>query len=305
MKPTILAAMATWVVCSMLCGVTSKQLLSGLPCPYTLTAAQMTVAYACHMGYERWRRQPVAPGVTLSDATQLTLLCSALAFSIGISCLNGGFGLMHVSISETLRALEPLITVFMATTCLSNEAQVSRLRMLALLPIICGVGLSAKHNAAFHFLGFAMVMVANVVFPIRSLLVKQLQRTLPLDYIFSMTLGYGMLFQWLGMGVSWAFGGPLGGLFNAKQALLSLANGCAFYAYHIASYSVLHQTDMTTHAVVNALRRVLTILFSVYCFQVPLALGNALGMVIACAGALMYAYALRQESRLLVAYDSI
>ncbi|EQC39549.1 hypothetical protein SDRG_02985 [Saprolegnia diclina VS20] len=292
MQTTISHSVAAWLVGSVLCGVTSKQILSEIHCPYTLSALQMTLAYICHALWAAPRR---SPETVLSESQEISLLFAALAFAIGVSCLNGGFELMHVSISETLRALEPLWTVSLAMTRLRRDAPVSRLRLVALGPIVLGVGLSAYHNASFRILGLAMVMVANIVFPIRSLLVKQLQRALPLEHIFAATLLYGMLFQWLGATVSLAFGGVRWIELQPKHVLVGLLNGVSFYTYHRASYSVLVATDMTTHAVVNAFRRVLTILFSFAYFGVPLAPGNALGMVVAGAGALLYARALRQE----------
>ncbi|RHY86684.1 hypothetical protein DYB37_010962 [Aphanomyces astaci] len=112
-----------------------------------------------------------------------------------------------------------------------------RLRLLALVPIVTGVYLSAISNGAFSIVGMIITMVANIAFPLRAALVKRLQPFMSLHVMFYSTLYYAMLLQ------------------------------LAFT----------------------------TILFSVWYFGLALHRMNALGMVVACTGALVYAKTLRWE----------
>ncbi|OQR81656.1 hypothetical protein THRCLA_11531 [Thraustotheca clavata] len=293
-RKAIYGLIAAWLMSSMLCSVMSKQILDDMSCPFTLSAAQMTVAFICHSIYKRWYKV-VEMEVFLAEANEYLVLFAALAFAIGNACFNGGFGWMHVSISETLRALETLLAVGFASLSLPREERLSKTRMLALIPIVLGVILSARNNSAFHLFGMSMVMVANIAFPLQSLFVKMLQRTITLDKVFDMTLYYGMIFQWVGAGVSHASGGTQNLHLNAKKILFGIINGLFFYISLKCSFSVLHATNTTTHAIINAARRVMTILFSVYYFNVALAMWNGIGMLVACAGAIWYAYAHEKE----------
>ncbi|ETV71583.1 hypothetical protein, variant 1 [Aphanomyces astaci] len=217
----------------------------------------------------------------------------------GVCSFNAGFWAMHVSINETLRALEPLVSVVLASTCL-RDPQLSRLRLLALVPIVTGVYLSAISNGAFSIVGMIITMVANIAFPLRAALVKRLQPFMSLHVMFYSTLYYAMLLQWLLAGLWSIFGSQPASSrsitsANFKELVFALVNGAFFYLYHWCSFVVLSSTDMVSHAVWNALRRVTTILFSVWYFGLALHRMNALGMVVACTGALVYAKTLRWE----------
>ncbi|ETV71584.1 hypothetical protein, variant 2 [Aphanomyces astaci] len=125
----------------------------------------------------------------------------------GVCSFNAGFWAMHVSINETLRALEPLVSVVLASTCL-RDPQLSRLRLLALVPIVTGVYLSAISNGAFSIVGMIITMVANIAFPLRAALVKRLQPFMSLHVMFYSTLYYAMLLQ-LACGASLAANQPV------------------------------------------------------------------------------------------------
>ncbi|KAF0688935.1 Aste57867_19539 [Aphanomyces stellatus] len=307
---------ATWFASSGLNGVTSKQILVEVSCPFTLSACQLTIAFGCHACCTLLT-EPIAVFQRKQNPRVHSLLVlSAVCFAVGITCFNGGFSVMHVSINETLRALEPLVSVFFASTCLRDPLLrlLSRYRLVALVPIVTGVYLSAISNAAFNMRGLMLAMLANLVFPVRSALVKRIQLVVPLDVMFHSTLYYAMLvqvrrpvhddlmtrsfsFQWI-----LAFLSIVDGrlhrprpAFALHEAAFVTCNGVFFYLYHYCSFLVLTKTDMVSHAVANAVRRVSTILFSVWFFDMSLHPTNALGMAVACGGALAYARALHIE----------
>ncbi|KAF0737044.1 hypothetical protein Ae201684P_000394 [Aphanomyces euteiches] len=285
-----------WYAASALSGVTSKQILEEMTCPFLLSACQFTIAYMCHsVVARRTRRSELNDPVETTNSYRVLVL-SAWTFSLGMNCFNSGFSIMHVSINETLRALEPFVVVLLVACTFARDRRLSRNRLISMLPIALGVYLSAISNKAFSFPGLAVTMLANVFITLRAALIKRIESFIPADVIFSSTLYYAMQLQWLLAGVSIVHGGLHRRFdFNTKEILFAHVNGIFFYVHHRCSYIVLTTTDLLKHGIANAMRRVSTILFSVSYFAVPLHPTNACGMAIACVGAWFHSYALQHE----------
>ena len=78
---------------------------------------------------------------------------------------------------------------------------------------------------------------------------------------------------------------------------LLLVNGAAYSVYNLASFAVLAKSDLITHAVFNAFRRVVSISFTVMYFRTAISASNAAGVAIAVAGVLAFGYAKARESK--------
>ncbi|ETV97475.1 hypothetical protein, variant 1 [Aphanomyces invadans] len=225
-----------WCASSALSGVTSKQILQEYPHAFILSAWQFTVAFACHAWYTALYHPTAIFQRSENPRAHMWLVLSAFVYSVGVCSFNAGFWAMHVSINETMRALEPLVSVTLAATFL-RDPQLSRLRLGALIPIVAGVYLSAMSNAAFSIAGMAIAMLANISFPLRSALVKRIQPFMPLHVMFYSTLYYAMLLQWVLAGLWSVFGNDPAASravasANFKEFLFSVFNGVFFYLYH-------------------------------------------------------------------------
>jgi drug/metabolite transporter (DMT)-like permease len=69
---------------------------------------------------------------------------------------------------------------------------------------------------------------------------------------------------------------------------LVLVNGTTYAIYNQMSFVVLSMVTVVTHAVANSMRRVVTIIVSVWYFQNPVSLQNGLGMSLAIFGVCVY-----------------
>lgn len=67
-------------------------------------------------------------------------------------------------------------------------------------------------------------------------------------------------------------------------------NGLVFACYNLVSYLVLRRTDLITHSVFNAFRRVFIIIFTTLYFGFPLSQNNIVGISIAVVGVLLFGY---------------
>eukprot|EP01039_Chlorochromonas_danica_P000034 gene33-37_t len=89
----------------------------------------------------------------------------------------------------------------------------------------------------------------------------------------------------------WMFFTEGEGNFLVSRWLVVVAvNGFMFASYNLLSYLVLRRTDLITHAVLNAFRRVFIILFTSFYFQTSLTTWNIVGVMTAIVGVLLFAY---------------
>jgi len=76
-----------------------------------------------------------------------------------------------------------------------------------------------------------------------------------------------------------------------------LLNSLAYTTYNLASFLVLSRTNLVTHAVLNACRRVVIILFSAWFFSVHISSINVWGIVISILGVVWFAVSKSQTSK--------
>jgi solute carrier family 35 protein E1 len=72
--------------------------------------------------------------------------------------------------------------------------------------------------------------------------------------------------------------------------LLLLLNGMMFATYNLTSYVVLRRTDLITHSVLNAFRRVFIIVFTTIYFKARLTMTNLFGIFLAITGVILFGY---------------
>lgn len=86
----------------------------------------------------------------------------------------------------------------------------------------------------------------------------------------------------------------------ADLAALVVVNGLTYFIYNQMSFLVLSKVTVVTHAVGNSLRRVVTILFSIWYFRNQVVPQNALGIVLAIFGVLAYSFSKSRDEKMLL-----
>lgn len=208
---------------------------------------------------------------------------------------------MTAAFAETIKSSEPISTVLIGLLFLSEG--VSTRTYLTLLPICLGVGISCYSNDSFDLLGFAFAAASNICFSSRAVLAKKLHLTYPdsLDEIsLFMNISLEGLVFLVPIMVIFEGRGIMAHMhyepFEAGQSSITtlagllLVNGTMFAAYNLVSYLVLRRTDLITHSVLNAFRRVFIIMFTTYYFQNHISTFNCLGILIAVLGVLLFGY---------------
>jgi len=226
------------------------------------------------------------------------MLALSFVFSFGMIALNKGYENLHVSLVETLRSMEPVISAGFVSLLMPAEAP--RMGQVAkLFIIVTGTCISSLSSLDFTYNGLAWCMASNVCFCLRTIQYKQLSKKHGLNdwNMFFHICRFGIFWQFL-FGLVGDFDGLTTGLASVAEnpavvgswLPLIIANGTFYYAYLQFSWVILMRVQVVTHAVGNAMRRPVVLIANVLYFQNPISFSNGLGISVAFVGVLLYSH---------------
>lgn len=287
-------------VASAFANTSSRKLLTIFPSPILLTFTQfMTASLLLTMfkgSSSSKLSTPSLKSIVLSHSRpsnrlEKLLLKLSVVYSIGFIFVNAGYVYVNVSLAETLRAAEPLVSVGLVKLFLPSE-KTNYLMMFSMVPIFFGGLLSSLSDTSFSLIGLVFVTISNISFSTRSLLTKQIKNISDID-AFSLFLTIskvGSLFLGVLLCLE-LFLGELNSFEVTLEELKVLAvNNFFYFLYNQMSFYVLSNVSMVSHAVANALRRIVTIMFSVWYFRNEITQTNGIGICCAIVGLLLYSY---------------
>ena len=298
---------ALWYLTSVVCTSGSKYFLNSelLPDAFMLTFLQLTIAAACGRLLLSGGMIREAPSSSIRDSSEdqgapwKKRWALAMCFVFGFGSLNASISYIPVSLAMTLRAAEPLFSVALVAIFFAKSASeaVSAELGMTLLPIVAGTSMSSFGSAEFSFMGLVLVCIANVAFPLRTIIYKKL-RSQTGEGNFSLFAGICWRAAVIMLAANIAIAARDGSLNRfswvrilgqPEKASALVINGVCYYLYLQWSFIVLSKVAIVTHAVGNAMRRPVNIIFAVWFFSTHVSYLNAAGIVLACAGALWYA----------------
>lgn len=294
-----------WYAASVVCTALSKVLVRDVfPSAYWLSLAQFAVATLVGNAMVRiMTGMPprAVPRGAVGKEERRDLWLLSLVFSFGMLALNKGYEYMHVSLVETLRATEPVVSAALAAALLPTEAP-SAAQFVALLPVVIGACCSSLGSADFTVLGLSWVCSSNVCFCWRTIKYKQVRRDYGFDdwNLFYQICRRGSVCQLL-----YALLGDRDGLWDgvarlqvaassscftswATTLLWIAVNGTMYYTYLQFSWVILTRVPVVTHAVGNSMRRPVVLICNVLYFRNEISLTNALGICLAFSGVVLY-----------------
>jgi drug/metabolite transporter (DMT)-like permease len=194
-----------WYGASIISSNTTKQLLnqelgqdnSLRIDPLSLTCIQLWLSAFCGfilirvVGLARWRSL-FDNTTTVSSSSKVAISASkslfarmswlGIVFLGGFLTLNAAMRNMSVSLANTLRALEPIVSLFLSYAMLDRRSVTPAL-VIAVMPIVVGAAMASYGNAEFTIFGFMVIMMSNVCFALRTVLYKGIRQTFGLDNI--------------------------------------------------------------------------------------------------------------------------
>ena len=287
-----------WYTAASLSISTSKIILSAFSFPFTLCTCQFllggiisaTVRQCLPSHQKSLDKQQQEPPF-------LWIILISFSYTLGFVFTNIAFSLVHVSFAETIKAAEPISSVLIGFLILNENNNWQT--YASLLPICAGISISCRGEHQFQWLGFLFALLSNFCFSYRAVLSKHLFKI----YSFQMdeiTLFVNISFIGLTLLIPlWAYleGMQVIQLIMMQSQIgwyivpLYCFNGLAYATYNIMSILVLSRTDLVTHAVLNAFRRVFIIVTTSIYFKTHLSNLNIIGVFIAIAGVVCFAIA--------------
>lgn len=145
----------------------NKIVLRTLQYPITATAYQFFLGSIMGLVW-------FAASKTAIDSSRQTLKAVAplaVVHALGNLLTNMSLGMVAVSFTHTIKALEPMFSVLFSFLFLGESA--NPLVLLTLLPIMGGVIGAAVSEASFNWLGFSSAMASNATFQSRNVFSKK------------------------------------------------------------------------------------------------------------------------------------
>lgn len=145
----------------------NKQVLTALRCPLTITAFQFFMGSLMSLTWFAATRTRI----DLSKATVAAVAPLAVVHVLGNLLTNVSLGLVAVSFTHTIKAMEPLFSVILSAAFLGERAH--PLVLATLLPIIGGVIGASVSEVSFNWGGFGSAMASNLTFQSRNVFSKR------------------------------------------------------------------------------------------------------------------------------------
>ncbi len=219
---------------------------------------------------------------------------------------------MHVSLAMTIRATEPIFTLFLSPIFLSNyKFPTNHYALISLIPIVVGAGLSSLSSTDFTVIGLCMICISNLSFATRAIYYKDTKRESGLnsfEMFYYISRNASLMYASLCF-LSYSFSSSASSkemkdsillvITNRSYLFMLLANGICFFAYLQLSVVVLSKVSAITHGVMNSMRRPVTIAVSAMWFNRSLSNPNKIGIFMACVGSMMYTLSKTKKSKIL------
>lgn len=275
----------------------NKIVLKQLNLPLTVASLQLglgLIMYQVPLWITGVRKVPA-----ISQAKAMKIMPLALCNGFGqiVTVLSLGAG--SLAFVNVVKSLEPLFNVIFGALIMGDVLPWTV--NACLLPVIGGVGIASAADLSFTWDCFAYAMGSNFFFSLRGVLSKKALAGEKKDV--GNDFAVLTAFSFLGvMPIALAVEGPVlhkeweaalaKGAFTQNELILYIVgSGLTFYLYNEVSFFSLDLVHPITHAVVNTIKRVILILFSVVAFGTAMTTQSAIGSTIAISGVFAYSIA--------------
>jgi solute carrier family 35 protein E1 len=314
----ITSLLGVWYASNIFFNIYNKQVLQVFPHATTCTFLHLVTASVL-MGTAwliRLKDRPVITRRTVESVIPLGIL-----HLVGFLATNMSLGAVNVSLTHTIKSLEPFFTVFLSFIFLGSVPTLPV--MLTLVPIVAGVVIASATDLSFNWYGFTTAMASNLAFQSRNVISKKYMVESSLESLEDTQAARSVLDEinlfafisiaatFLMVPILFALDGPslwaaycaASGSFTERIATVmpwsvvqkTLLAGLCRTADVLASYALLSRLNPVTHSVGNCVKRVVVIAVSIVFFKTPASYLNIIGTALALSGVFAYSMAKRMS----------
>jgi solute carrier family 35 protein E1 len=289
---------ALWYIFNIGYNIYNKTALNIYPFPWAVALWQMAFGWLIFVplwlfGIRKTPKLTVKQAITLSPAALghlATHVGAVVAFFAGA-----------VSFGHIVKASEPVVSSILNAVFLGEV--LAWPVYAALTPIIFGVALASASELSFTWLCFGAAMGSNLGSAARAVYSKKVMSGGQIGENMDSANTYAVLTimaTFMLLPIALAIEGPsamLKGFAAAKAGagmpflLAMLYSGLTYYMYNEVAFLALGKLDPVSHAVCNAMKRVVIIIAAIIVFRTPVTGLGIAGSCIAIAGTLLYSLA--------------
>jgi solute carrier family 35, member E1 len=283
-----------WYTTAIVSITTSKQILNEISLPFSLCFSQFLCAsIITRIPLLFFQSKPI------ERKYRFLVFQIAVSYSLGFIFTNVAFSFTNANFVETIKSAEPVSSVVLGYFIIKEVS--STLTYVALIPICVGVALSCFGESDFSIGSFVFAGLSNFCFSYRAVVAKQLYISIPdrIDEIrlFADISLVGLVITFIVSALEWNSWQKMNWTLNWNIVGLCAVNGWTYSAYNLLSFMALSRSTIMTHAVLNVLRRVVIISFTVLYFSVQLNALNIAGVAIAVAGVMFFTLSKQTKSQ--------
>lgn len=165
---TIVGLFATWYMSNIYFNIFNKQVLTAFGHPATCTLIHLAVGST--LAVTLWvTRIKAVPRFTPRVVDLIFPL--AILHLLGFYTTNASLGAVAVSLTHTIKSMEPFFTVVLSWALMS--ARPAKRVLASLVPIVVGVVVASATDISFTWAGFNAAMLSNLALQTRNVLSKK------------------------------------------------------------------------------------------------------------------------------------
>lgn len=271
----------------------NKTIFGYFPFPWTVSAVHVVVGLAyCAAAYVLGAKK-ASFGRPITKAEFTTLFGPASMHAIGHIAANLSFAAVAISLTHTIKTLEPAFNVLLSKLILGTPTPAPV--VATLLPIMGGVALASASDLSFNWTGFIGAMLSNLTFGFRAVWSKKAMATIKnLDStaIYAYTTLISVL---ICVPSALFFEGPAlkagvdAALKHNPNFWWALGGvGLLYHLYNQFAFNTLARVSPVSHGVCNVVKRVVIIGTSVVFFGTKMSAQAKAGTAIAILGTYLY-----------------
>ncbi|MEW5302526.1 MAG: hypothetical protein WDW36_005304 [Sanguina aurantia] len=288
-----LGFIALWYALNIGFNLLNKSIFKYFNYPWTVSTVHVIVGlFYCVVVYLLgFKNASFGRVITKKEFT--TIAGPASMHAIGHIAANLSFAAVAISLTHTVKTLEPAFNVILAKLILGEATPLPA--MLSLIPIMAGVALASAGELSFNWTGFLTAMASNLTFGFRAVWSK---RAMTKDISSTSLYAYTTLISVL-ICVPLALAAEGSTLVAGATAAIAkvgatkfwldlLGVGVMYHLYNQFAFNTLQRVSPVSHGVCNVVKRVAIIISSVFFFNQVLTTQTMLGTVIALGGTWLY-----------------
>ncbi|KAG7669543.1 hypothetical protein KSW81_007696 [Nannochloris sp. 'desiccata'] len=303
--PTVVttAYIAMWYGLNVAFNLQNKVIFNYFPYPWFVSTVHVIVgaAYCAIVYLLGAKKASYERPITMQEFK--TIFPPAAMHAIGHVAANLSFAAVAISLTHTVKTLEPAFNVILSKLVLGEATALPV--MASLLPIMVGVAMASAAELSFNWYGFISAMISNLTFGFRAVWSKRAMNNMK-------NLGSTGIYAWTTLISCFiCFPGVLicePGVWNAISDQIAqkglatfggslLSVGVLYHLYNQFAFNTLARVTPVSHGVCNVVKRICIIATSVLFFGNVLTTQTKIGTAIALAGTYLYTEAVKANKK--------